>query len=492
METDVKSKDQVLDDIVENRRRFGQPLPGYVFNLGMPLLLNPEESPLSCRETVQEFEKANHGFSGQMRSLFGALEAAQDPNTNAVAEQKPLISKDGFFLTVKIQLQSFDRYLDCLHRTYHSRRLWLEDPAALPQLSCVTKLRLYTRLNTGAEVHFADARPVSLCVPLELLVRLPNIEELECPLLWERLPIAFQAPPLRHYTRPWEGPWRDSRHDFGRAVHELNGQMPVSWRKARLWFWRLDWLPQDDDQSIQMPNLVHPADICPVSLGLRTLASQLEELDLRAFLTPHLFDVQTPWPRMKRLRIEFHPWRPDGRWYFVGPRGENPNPEGFHVLDKHYPPAVPTDGDEEIDDQWAENEAGWEQEDRLPDMFRTEPLADQIEPLLEAFAKALKTMTDLDEAELFTYLVWNPSEERRSDYGDAAPYYVGLHRWGVRYCSAKDGSKASLEWQVGAWRPSEDIINLFEALDEDRGVKMTWKMFDFTDTRAQTDNEAYH
>lgn len=38
-----------------------------------------------------------------------------------------------------------------------------------------------------------------------------------------------------------------------------------------------------------MPDLVRPAGADPVSLGLRALAARLEELDVRALVTPDLF-----------------------------------------------------------------------------------------------------------------------------------------------------------------------------------------------------------
>lgn len=162
-----------------------------------------------------------------------------------------------------------------------------------------------------------DVRLVSLRVIVECLVRLPDLQELDCPWLWERTPIAYESPLLRQYTREWEGLWRDSRHEFGRAVDEMYEQIPVSLRKARFWFWGDGHnFNFRDDQAVAMPNLVYPADEDPVSAGLRLVASHLEELDLRALLTPDLFkDSKGPvqWPRMRRLRIKFHPCRPNRR-----------------------------------------------------------------------------------------------------------------------------------------------------------------------------------
>ncbi|KAF2962889.1 hypothetical protein GQX73_g10686 [Xylaria multiplex] len=475
-----KRIDQILDSLVKNARRCGQ-LHDFAFNPGFPLLLHSRESPLPCRETAEELEAVSKHFSAQIRALFEAVQEFQ-----ALHEQEPCIHEDGLILCLNIRGQSFDRYPECLHRMHHSHRVPLCDLASLPRLSSVTGLGLVSALNYSAQVPFSNVRSVSPRVPLDLLAHLPRISELDCPWLWERTPVAFQSPLLRHYTRPWEGLWRDSRHEFARAVRELDGRVPASLRKARLWFWLPGYVLQDD-QSVQMPNLIHPASVDPISVSLRVIASHLEELDLRAFLTTDLFSTETPWPRLKRLRVEFHPLRPDGSWYFVGPRGENPNALGFEVRDEHYPLVVQNREDEDIDELWFDNEDAYEEENHRPDMFRTEPLSENIEPLLVAFATAIRETPSLEEAELFAYVTWRPSEERRAEYTDDIPYEDGIHRWGVRYVSAKGGSQGLVEWQVGAWRPQESIMKLFEVLEGDGEVVVTWKPFDFIDSRTTED-----
>lgn len=86
----------------------------------------------------------------------------------------------------------------------------------------------------------------------------------------------------------------------------------------------------------------------------------------------------------------------------------------------------------------------------------------QEEPLLAAFASAVKNMGALEHAELFAYLQWHPSESRADEYGDEAPYdsEPGVHRLGVRYfkCGNDDDDdgdlrkgqvQAVVQWQVG-------------------------------------------
>lgn len=112
-------------------------------------------------------------------------------------------------------------------------------------------------------------------------------------------------------------------------------------------------------------------------------------------------------------------------------------------------------------------------------------MTEKVEPLLAAFGEALKGMASLEEAELFAWLTWQPSEERAQEYGGdyLDNYNTRSWRWGVRYVPAKDGTKGLVEWQVGEWRPQEHVVTLFESLGGDGGVEVIWKAFDKKDGR---------
>lgn len=470
-------------------------------------LRHSQKSPLPCRETPLELQAASASLSAGICELFKGLKSLEfyiEWQRRRTKGSDPLIDPNGLHLTISIHGQNikipYEESLSCLHRTYHSHRLHLipSIAATLPHISWITKLTIdqVIRYNDEASTHFAEVWPLSLRTPFELAARLPALQELICPWLWERLPTAFASgpepemwelpPPMAHYGRVWEGPWRDSRCELGEAAFaELVGRLPSTLKRVQLWFWRAEGL-SDDDQVARMPDLVRPAVVDPVSVGLRHLAARLEVLDVRGFVMPDLFSADlTPWPsNMRRLRVEFHPFRPDGSWYFVGPREEDPHPEGFEVGDEHYPPAVRTKEDEEVDEDYYEDQAGfgkgYEHDARQYDLFRVEPLTERVEPLLEAFGQALKVMHSLEEAELFAWVNWQPSEERDREYGGD-----GLHdesfrswRWGVRYVPAKDGTKGRVEWEVGHWRPREGIISLFESLGGSDGVEVEWKPFE--------------
>ncbi|OAA73371.1 hypothetical protein ISF_00272 [Cordyceps fumosorosea ARSEF 2679] len=298
-----------------------------------------------------------------------------------------------------------------------------------------------------------------------------------------------------HYTRPWEGPLRDARHEFGAAVIDpakyLGRRIPTSLTKAALYFWEPEQVAHHN-QDAPRPNLIYPAYEDPVSLGLCKLAAQLEILDVRALITKDMFpnpEVAAPWSKMRRLRIEFHPLRPDGRWYFIGPRGEDPHDSeegGFKISDSHYPRDYDIEEDGELDEEWEDDPLGGTDWDDDPDLFRTEPCRERIEPLLKAFAEALtNSMPNLEVAEMYAALWWTPSFRRAVEYGVGPEEAIEtkIHRWGVKYSAGEKGGDATaptVQWQVGDWRPSQDVMSIFESLGQQE-----WLDLEFTDGRKR-------
>ncbi|KAK4154476.1 hypothetical protein C8A00DRAFT_14421 [Chaetomidium leptoderma] len=512
------SQDAILNSLVQDARA------GLcVVNLDaeMPLLLNPPGAPLACWEPLAEFEAVNAHFSAQVHAFFNALHSLEEMSDKQSTDEPALIHPDkGLQPAIRVVNQSFDIPLDCWHRIFHSRRLTVQSPDTLPLLNRVTQLRVLPDVDysKGPGMDVIHMRPVSPRVPVDLAARLlPHLRELDCPWLWERLPIAFSSQALRAFARVWEGPWRDARAEFARGVRQLMPALLLpssssSLTKARLWFWKPEPYGDDMDQAAQMPDLLVGAlslssstadefeGMDPVSLGLRGLGSCLEELDIRALITPDLFPsggsatTGHSWPHMQHLKVEFHACAPDGRWYFSGPRGENPHATGFAITrEEHYPP-----GQEDTDalhvllsDEEEENTSGDELCSlRQPDMFRTLPIAERINPLLLAFGSSLQKMPSLQDAELFTWLTWRPSEERAQEYKGSsdAPSLAEdeetiMFRWGVRY----DVSKGQVIWQVGEdWRPGDEVMKVFEHLvGGDRENTIEWEAFEFISERER-------
>ncbi|KAK1992451.1 hypothetical protein LX36DRAFT_674543 [Colletotrichum falcatum] len=461
------------------------------YDLPLPLLVDESaENPLPCHEPAEETIAISAHVSARIHALYKQVAAAY----NGIDDPPASLG-----IKLEIQPQKFEPEPPwCHHRRYHSRRLQLHDPEALPDLPFVSSLTIRSTAHGGAE-NATDMRPLSPLVPLQCLVHLPAVQEWNAPWLWERpMPASM----------PSRGPLRDARHEFGAAImdqekHLCGKSIPAGLTRASLHFWPFFSLPQHN-QSVARPNLIHPADKDPVSVGLCKLGAQQSLFDVRAVVTSDLFPgpaapADQQWSQMRRFRLEFHSLRPDGRWYFVGPGGEDPHDSGgggYKISDtEHYPRETDTDEDMDLDAEYGDNPD--DEYDYDLDMFRTEPCKGRIEPLLAAFARSLTrdNMPSLDDAEIFTHLWWYPSDDREAkDYG--LPMRQG-HRWGVKFIAGrgdetkkmKDGDAAAaaaaaaaptppvVQWQVGDWRPSEEVMSLFEGLGRQEWLDLEWDRY---------------
>ncbi|KAK3299548.1 uncharacterized protein B0H64DRAFT_101904 [Chaetomium fimeti] len=513
------SKDAILNSLLEMERRYRALKPVDLndfiglrecnMDAEMPLLLNPRDAPIGCWEPPVVLEAINDHFSAQVHAFFNALHELEDISDKQLPDEPVLIRRhDGLWPVIRIVSQSFDIYPDgdCLHRYFHTRRLTVQNVDSLPLLNYATELRIFPARNYTVEpdMNMTHMRPVSPRVPLELATRLPRLRNLDCPWLWERFPFAFSFQALHKFARVWEGPWRDARVEFGRGVRDTMPLLPSSLTKARLWFWNPNPYGDETDQAVQMPDLVGSSTsefdgMDPVSLGLRDLGSRMEKFNIRAFITPDLFHSSS-WPHMQHLKVEFHPCAPDGRWYFSGPRSEDPHATGYAITqEEHYPPG--NEDGQETDELWNREQEEYTDDDemlsmRSPDMFRILPIAERITPLLLAFASALQNMALLQDAELFTWLTWRPSEERAKEYeesDDVPPLFDEDHimrmvmfRWGVRYDAPKGDGKGKVTWQVGeGWRPTEEVMKGFEDLVGGDKENVEWEGLEFVAERPR-------
>jgi hypothetical protein len=183
------SKDAILEFLLENVRACNARLPPgrdkIVFGAceleaEMPLLLNRPGAPLSCREPPGEFETVNAHFSAQMHAFFNALHDLENMVDKPSSDDLDLCRLDECLRPVIcVSNQSFEPYLDCLHRAFHTRRLTIQNPDSLPLLNRVTQLRILPDRDSTFDP--INMRPVSLRTPLELATRLPQLRELDCP-----------------------------------------------------------------------------------------------------------------------------------------------------------------------------------------------------------------------------------------------------------------------------------------------------------------------
>jgi hypothetical protein len=452
------------------------------------------EKQLPCQEPAEETIAISAHMSARIRAFYEQMTAAYNGSEDPPAS---------IGIELNIQPQNFNPEEPmCHHRRYHSRHLQLYDPETLPELPFVSSLAIRSRSYGGFDESATDIRPLSPLVPLQCLVHLPAVQEWNAPWLWERpMPASIPSRVMReHYTWPWEGPLRDARHGFGAAImdqekHLCGKRIPASLTRAALHFWPFFARPKHD-QSAARPNLIYPADKDPVSVDLCKLGAQLSLFDVRAVVTPDLFpspeaSIDQQWSQMWRFRLEFHSLRLDGRWYFVGPGGEDPHDSeqgGYKISDtEHYPRETDTDEDMDLDEEYIDNPD--DDYDYYLNMFRTEPCRERIEPLLAAFAKALTcdNMPSLEDSEIFTHLWWDPSEDK-----EVEKYELLMkkgHRWGVKFIAGRgskkqDGDAAAgalslpvVQWQVGDWRPSEEVMNLFESLGRQDWLDLKWDKY---------------
>lgn len=466
-------------------------LRSIVFHVNFPEVVDTDEDPLACRETAEDLKHNDELFTRQIFELFNALKTLSERETNV--ENQPR----GLCLKINMNRQPDDGEMFCHHRRYHSWRLHLLKPEDLPTLPSIRALHFEPSTN----FYLKGVRPVDLGVIPELAFKLPNLENLFCPHLYELFPHNYADAIWRHFTHPWEGPLRDSRHNFARVIENAQddhavGQhqhqrLPTKLNKVKLHFWAAVQSYSNMNQSKTLPDLIHPKPHDPLSSAIRIFSQGLSRLDLRTIADSTLFWRSSPsepepsWPNLKHLSVEFHPSTPKGTWYFAGPRREGINSVGFIIKEENYPPLVENQADEEWDDIW--NDEGGRKENIEPNEFRVEPIPYVMEPLLESFARALARMPVLREAELFAYIGWWPREDIEEDYGEKNQPFVpseSLHRWGLRYlpaCREEGRLKTRLEWQVGGWRPSESVMRLFRNVSGDGGgedgLEVEWKEF---------------
>jgi hypothetical protein len=442
-------------------------LRNIIFSIEFPELRETEEELLKCRETIEQIQAQSELFTRQISDLFTALKTLE-------GETETKNRPSGIRLTIGTPYQRDNGMQHCDHRRYHSWRLRLLNPQNLPRLLSIRTLIIGEDVRFWSDFSCRYERPLDLRVVVDLVSRLPNLETLNCAYLNDRVPYPYEDAVLSHFTHPWEGPRRDARHDFGKAITTLampkRITTPVMLKRAKFYFGNVDELGMGMDQSKPLPDLVKPLSFDPLSASLREFSQQLTELDLRICADSSLFwpserepDAIPPsWPHLKRLHVEFHPASPSGAWYFQGPRDQSQEGIGYEITEKHYPPVEENEADENWDDIW--NFEGGRYENVAPDMFRTAPVDDMIEPLLEAFAKALGSMRSLEEAELFTYLSWCPCPEREQEYPNPPldREQQERHRWGLRYHT--EGSFGRLKWETGDWRPRKALLQRFQRI----------------------------
>lgn len=481
--TTSSNVNEFLDKYCGHRCRY---LRNIDIHVEFPFLVDTPERPLKCRETAVEIHAHNERFTRQIVDLFNAVKVLED-------RELPRNRPSGIRLCIQNPYQLDDNQQFCYHRRFHSWRLQLLNPENLPTLSSVQTLAIVKqRITVSTQATHQHIRPLDFGIIPALISRLPSLDVLDCPFLCEGFPEAHKFAIVSHFTRLWEGPWRDTRHVFGKTLLDA-ATLPKKIQSAKLLFGDIGFYSTLEDQSRALPDLVRPLPYDPLSSGLRVLSQRVVNLEIRACVDSTVFwpAVEDPtsespsWPFLEHFSFSFRPVLPSGTWYLEGPRGEGRDANRFEITQAHYPPVEDNAEDETCDEIW--DWEGGRFEEFSPNMFRIMPCDEVIGPFLEAFAKALANMPALESVFLFTLLAFNPGTHdirrhypERHDDGTAYP-------WGLRYHFPKDGGSPRLEWRVGDWRPSEKLLQRFHDLANSRGGNpleetwMDWRCLDWDD-----------
>ncbi|KAK4038349.1 hypothetical protein C8A01DRAFT_48045 [Parachaetomium inaequale] len=215
------SQDAILNSLLENAGAYNARLP----RVGLRECDLDAEMPLLPKGAASRVRGYQRPLSAQVHGFFNALRDLEEVSDKQSSDEPDLIRQDDGLRPAI--------HPECLHHTFHTRRLTVQNPDSLPLLTC----------------------------------------------LWERLPIAFSSQALQRFARVWEGPWRDARAESGRGVRHVLPLLPSSLTKM------------PDLVGVSSSSLASSSEfegMDPVSLKLRGFGSRLEELEIRALSWLHM------------------------------------------------------------------------------------------------------------------------------------------------------------------------------------------------------------
>jgi hypothetical protein len=360
------------------------------------------------------------------------------------------------------------------HAQWHTRLL---EPEKLPDLHSVRSLQLSDNGGSGVLMKF-DYR-----IAIDILAHLPNVEQLDCHIGADQWIPTYEDEPAKSSLWEFDGPRRDSRHDFAKAIS--SSVLPTSLREAELDFIS-DYEFSDSylDHYKAQPDLISPARKDPFSTSLRVLSYNLRKLKIRAQVDDTLFwsdnGSNPTWPHLEELSVMFHIVSSSRAYYFEGPRGEGRDLRSYEVNESSYPY---TDKLSEWD--CCDDERGRSFESYGSVNFRICATDERIAPFLASFAKAAANMPNLKTAMLWSPLRWDPlhtiwhDDETLTFASFESPFetWAKSLAWGLEYAiagqvSAIDSrivrSGRDIRWSVGHWRPDAQLHGLFQNIGREQ------------------------
>jgi hypothetical protein len=441
-----------------------------------------EEDP-PCRENAEQLREKDESFTQQIQFLFKTLKSIEGDSNNGNTRGTYRLS-----IYSPVRLVDFEVLeWDCLHNAHVSWRVHLLHPEKLPLICFVRSFELYNE-GCGDENrhHYSEPRGLNpthfeaveskldLRVLLDLAMKFPELEFLGIKTgghEWHR----YRADdrPVEWFEHDWEGPRRDSRHDFAKLIQAPEFQLPSSLRRASLDFMSPIERTIDIHHEKYMPNLITPSAIDPFSSSLLLLSRNLRQLRIRAVVDQSLFcpesDHVSAWFNLEVLEIMFHIARPDGGWYFHGPGGEQGDTDKSQLCEEAYPPFETSEFDRKAHD--AQEAYGGKCSQDGNNQFRIMPHEPSLVPLLEGFARATARIPSLKTA-----TIWSPSGwDINDDYSDLFEYdfpETTDTAWGIIYAAphqpTNDRPCRLLDWLFPQWRPSPELHERFKQIGREK------------------------
>lgn len=444
-----------------------------------------------CRLSMKQAHADNELFTRQISLLFAVLRTLEYRG----AETGHPMGKVALEIASMAHGEDEEEEVTPSHRRYHSWRLCLLNRRSLPSLRSISSLEFSRELSDDAEI---ELHPVDLRVLIDLASKLPGLKSLKSLYLHERFSESYLCRPKAAASRdPWIGPMRDSRIEFARAVGEAlaksAAQRMPDLECLELHFWKHPARCLSIEETAPVADMLGPLLYDPLSTAIRLISVKLVHLDLRVIADSTLFwphkserGAVPAWPHLKTLAVEFHPATPRGTWYFCGRMEEGRAGEkGYAITQLDYPPTgVGGKYWEYVPDNPVKERSETESES---DIYRTNPIDEVMEPLLEAFGRALGCMPALQNAELHARIYrqsdeglhmenGGEGEECQMENGEREGFHRALspYKWGVQL--SRNGFKQHLAWRTDYWRPSDNVVDVFHtvACHGDKGLLEDW------------------
>ncbi|KFZ14402.1 hypothetical protein V502_06087 [Pseudogymnoascus sp. VKM F-4520 (FW-2644)] len=256
----------------------------------------------------------------------------------------------------------------------------------------------------------------------------------------------------------------------------------------------LDMSVNDGDgalhQLLPMPDLIYPSGYDPLGSSLRTWSQRLTNFVVKgvvneALFWPHALETTSShpqWLNLKDFYVQLERHTPSGWWYFM-PKGKPKfgTPPRNPAEDPNDLPQLftdnPIDGADPFD-KWDEYDWDCERGYAMPveDFFtRNFPNEDTMQPLLEGWAKALRSMPSLQRATL-AFKVEIPdsrsSDEDNVSWDDweviyESPESTSSYVWERNLAAGERSSRRLTFHNTRGWRPNRNTMDLLQRIGED-------------------------